>query len=333
MNELQIEVKLTPGSLSTNFDEIKINVSEQMQIYKELEVTEENKADRKKDIAVLRKFLKAIAEKESEIRNLCLAPYNEFKKRSAEIIEIINEPIRIIDNQVKEFEDKQRLLKIAEIKKFYAEQIGELDDNISIDQIYDSKWENATTTMKFIRTDIEDKLNKIRQEVAVISSMQSDKQQDALNSYWMDLNLAKSISMINTYEENKRRILAQEEERKRREQEAALERERQRIREEERAKVREEERIREEERQKALAEETRIREEERLATEKRLMGIKEPTEPIDLEAPFETDESPFVTPEDIQVKAVFTVIGTPFELNQVEMYLNSIGLLFERKDD
>lgn len=335
MNELQIKVDLIPGLISTNFNSIKDDLSVQMQVYKELEVTEENKAERKKDVATLRKMQKAITEKKSEVRNLCLAPYEEFQKQANELAEIINEPIRIIDNQVKEYEDKQRLFKIAEIKKIYAEQVGDLDDNISIDQIYDSKWENSATSMKSIREDISSKLNKIRQEVAVISSIQSDKQQDALNSYWVDLNLAKAVSMINTYEDNKRRILEQEKARKQREEEASLERERQRIRDEERARVREEERIREEERAKAQAEEDKIREEERLATERKLMGIKAPAAPVDLEDPFDVDESelPFVIPGDVNIKAVFTVIGTPFELQQVEMYLNSIGVTYQRRDE
>ncbi len=332
MNELQISVDLKPGSISTNFENVKKALATQMQIYKELEVSEENKAERKKDVATLRKIQKSITDKKSEVRNFCLAPYDEFNRQANELAEIINEPIKIIDSQVKEFEDKQRLLKVAEIKKIFTGYVNELEENISLDQIYDGKWENTATSMKSIREDISARLDKIRSEVSVISSMKSDKQQDALNGYWVDLNLAKAVSLINTYEENKRRILAQEEERKRREEEIAQERERQRIRDEERARVREEERIREEEHRKAAEAEGIIRKEERLATEKRLMSIKEPAAPVDLEAPFIADNDPFVAPGDINVKAVFTVAGTLFELQQVEMYLNSIGLLFERKD-
>lgn len=335
MNDLQIVVDLKPGMISTNFIDIKKSLSTQMQVYKELEVTEENKPERKKDVATLRKMQKSITEKKSEVRNKCLEPYEEFNKLANELAEIINEPIQIIDNQVKEFEDKQRLAKIAEIMKIYSELIGDLADNLPIDKIYDSKWENTATSKKSIREDLTSRIEKVRQEVNVINSMVSDKTPEALEYYWIDLNLARAVDVINSYEEYKKKILAQQEEKQRKDKEAELEKERVRIREEERKRIQEEERIREDERQKAIEDEARIRAEESLATEKKLMGIKVPvvssTVEMDLEAPFTAeDELPFVTVGEI--RSVFTVIGTADELRQVEMYLNSIGLFFERKD-
>ena len=41
-------------------------MAEQMEIYKSLEVTEENKTERKKDIATLRKMIKAVNDKRIE---------------------------------------------------------------------------------------------------------------------------------------------------------------------------------------------------------------------------------------------------------------------------
>ena len=63
MNELQIVVNQQQGTITTNFDEVKETLTEQMAIYKELEVTEENKTERKKDIATLRKMIKAVNSK------------------------------------------------------------------------------------------------------------------------------------------------------------------------------------------------------------------------------------------------------------------------------
>ena len=348
MNELQIVVNQQPGTILTNFSEIRKSLSAQMEVYKELEVTEGNKPERKKDIAVLRKMLKAVTEKESEVRNKCLEPYEEFRRQSNELKEIINEPIGILDNQVKEFEEWQRLQKQEDIKAAFNAIIAgypELIDEIGIIVIYDNRWENATASMKSIKDEMTAKLDKIRNEVILIKSMVSDKTEEALNLFWGDLDITKAVTMINRYEAQKREIQARLEEQQRRDREAELERERQRVRDEEHKRIQAEERIREEERLKAeeaaarireeaAAKEEWIREEERLATEKKLLGIKEqaPAGPVDLEAPFDADELPFVVPGDISVKAVFTVIGNPFELQQVEMYLNSIGVDFRRED-
>ena len=335
MNELLITVNQQPGIISTNFAEIKDALAVQMQVYKELEVTEENKPERKKDIATLRKMQKAVNEKKVEVKNEFMKPYTAFEENVKSLIEIISEPIGILDSQVKEFEERQRLQKQEDIKAAFDVIIAsypDLIDEIGLATIYDNRWENATASMISVREDITARLDKIHNDVALIQSMVSEKAEEALSLFWGDLDITKAVTMINRYEAQKREIQARLEEQQRREKEAELERERQRVRDEERRRIQEEEKIREEERLKAAVEEERIREEERLATEKRLMGIKAPADPVDLEAPFDADELPFVVPGNVYVKAVFTVVGTPFELQQVEMYLNSIGLEFRRED-
>lgn len=338
MNELQIIVNQQQGTITTNFAELEESLAEQMQIYKELEVTEANKPERKKDIATLRKIQKAITEKKSEVRNFCLKPYEEFNERANALAGIIQEPIRIIDSQVKEFEDKQRLQKIEDIKTAFGEMMENyptLSDDIGIAEIYDNRWENISTTPKSIKDEMTTKLNTIRDNVALISSMVSDKTEEALSLFWGDLDVAKAMQMINRYEAQKREIQVRLEEQQRKDKEAEeerqrlarereLEREKQKVRDEEMARIQKEEQIREEERRKAAEAEERIREEERSATEKRLMEAKAPDPVDDLEAPFDIAGN--------EIRTTFIVEGTPEELEQVAMYLNSIGLVWERKD-
>ena len=329
MNELIITVNQQPGIISTNFAEIKDALATQMQVYKELEVTEENKPERKKDIATLRKMQKAVNEKKVKVKSEFMKPYTVFEENVKSLIEIISEPIGILDSQVKEFEEKQRLQKQEDIKEAFSVIIAgypDLIDEIGLVTIYDNRWENATASMKSVREDITARLDKIHNDVALIKSMVSEKAEEALSLFWGDLDITKAVTMINRYEAQKREIQARLEEQQRREKEAELERERQRVRDEERRRIQDEEKIREEERRKAAAEEERIREEERLATEKRLMGIKEPCQQEtifvdDLEAPFTVNE---------YLEARFKVRGSAEELGQVEMYLNSIGVWFER---
>lgn len=338
MNELQIVVDIKPSLISTNFEDIKSTLSEQTQVYKELEVTEDNKVERKKDVATLRKMAKAVNDKKVEVKNEFLKPYEAFERNVKELIKIINEPIGIIDNQVKEFEEKQRLKKQDDIKAaFEAIIVGypTLIDEIGLVNVYDNRWENATASMKSVKDEMTAKLNTIRDNVALISSMVSEKTEEALRLFWGDLDVAKAMQMINRYEAQKREIEARMKAQQEAEKERELERERERVREEERKRIREEERIRdeerrkvaeaeerirEEERAKAATEQERIREEERLATEQRLMSVKEPEPVDDLKAPFDTYE------------ATYIIYGSEEELRQVEMYLNSLGLDYKRRN-
>jgi hypothetical protein len=58
------------------------------------------------------------------------------------------------------------------------------------------------------------------------------------------------------------------------------------------------------------------------------MDIKEPA-PV-FSSPTDDLEAPFDITND-EIRTTFIVEGTPEELDQVAMYLNSIGLVWERK--
>jgi hypothetical protein len=304
MNELQIIVKQQQGKITTNFDEVKEALIEQMEIYKELEVTEDNKTERKKDIATLRKMIKAVNSKRIEVKKECLKPYEVFEKQASELVDIINQPIGILDSQVKEFEDKQRLQKITDINTYFDETITgypELIDEIGLTTIYDNRWENAGASMKSIREDIKAKLDKIQADITLIKSMPSDKTEEALRLYWGDLDVAKAITMINRYEQQKKEIEQRIAEQRKKEQEEAIAREVERARQAEREAIEREKQAE----QKAIEREKQARQEELDA-----MAIKK---------------------QDAEVeKRLYGIEATKEEFEQVEMYLNSLGILFER---
>ena len=297
------------GTIETNFEDVKADLAEQMKIYEELKVTESNKAERRKDVATLRKMSKAVSDKRIEVKNEYMKPYEAFAEKAAELVEIINKPIGTLNGQVKEFEEKQRLEKKAEIKRIYEESIGELVDFVSLEKIYDNKWENVATSLKSVKKDIEDKINEINCNVNTIQGMGSEKENEALDMYYETLDISKAINFISRYEQQKREIEQRMAEQQKIDREREIERERERVREEERARIREEERIREVERQKALEEQERARQAEQEA-----MVIQKLSNISDM------------------VIASYKVQGVPEELEQIEMYMHSIGVDFERID-
>ncbi|HBI71648.1 MAG TPA: hypothetical protein DEG06_05175 [Lachnospiraceae bacterium] len=372
MNELQIRVNQKPGVITTNFEDIKAELSTQMDVYKELEVTEDNKPERKKDIATLRKMKKALDDRRIEVKKEYLKPCDDFEAKVKELTALIDEPIGLIDNQVKVFEEKQKTEKKQDIKDAYQELIGEVGDYLPLDRIYNSKWENVSVTMKSIREEMEEAISSTVMAVTTIKGMSSEAASQALEQYKKDLSLANAIAYVNRYEQQKAEILAREEKKRKEEEERRRRAEEERIRELERKRVAEEARIREEARQKAIEEERqRVAEEERrkaeIEAEKRkqeeekLRAVEQaeakpdPVQTEDnlqeeafeeepfAEEPFVVSDEPFTDePFDVpeeppftveEVKATFTVVGTMDELEQVEMYLNSIGLFFERVDD
>ena len=60
--------------------------------------------------------------------------------------------------------------------------------------------------MKSVKDEMTAKLNTIRDNVALISSMVSDKTVEALRLFWGDLNVTEAVGMINRYEAQKEKF-------------------------------------------------------------------------------------------------------------------------------
>jgi hypothetical protein len=319
MREFEIVVKQEVGTIQTNFEEIKEQLVEQMEIYKSLEVTEENKTERKKDIAVLRKMLKAVSDKRIQTKNDYLKAYEVTDLGFKELTAIINEPINLLDFQVKEFEEKQRQEKISQIKVYFEAKLSEYDFEIDLQQVYDGKWENSSVSLKKIKEEIDTQLFNVSRGLETLKAMSSEKTEQAILNYLGTLDLPTAINLIQRYESQKREIeerlakeKALEEERRikaeqvRREQELELERER--IRKEERERIAVEERIKEEERRKVQEE-----------INARLKADEE-----EKQKALEVKRS-----ESELISKLILITATIEEIEQVKMYMNSIGVEFK----
>jgi len=367
-NELEIKVKQELGIIDFNFSEIKDNLTGMMELYKDAKFTEETSATAKKEAATLKKIKKALSDRRIEVKKEFMKPCDDFETKVKELTALIDEPIELIDKQVQVFEEKKKAEKKLKIQDTYNELIGEVGEYLPFSKIYDSKWENVSVSMKSIKEEIDQVVSSVDMAVNTIKGMNSEVVPKALEMYKQNLSLADAISYINKHEQMKAEILAKEERKRKEEEERKRiteenrikEQERQRVIEDERKRVAEENRIRDEERKK-IAEEERIREDERRKAEEKLRVVEvviatpikevapaldtveeesfdEPfssedisDEPFTVEATEAESELPFVTENEI--RATFTVIGTDDEMEQVEMYLDSIGLLYERKDN
>lgn len=70
MEELKIIALPQLGSIQFNGEELKAGLAGQMEVYKELPVSAENKADRKKDIATLHKMKKTVDDRRKEVKSI-----------------------------------------------------------------------------------------------------------------------------------------------------------------------------------------------------------------------------------------------------------------------
>lgn len=307
MNELTLSIKQNPGSIEMNFDALEEQLDKKLADYKGAVFTEDSKAIAKSEVASLRKLKKDIEDGRKTVKKKWMEPYDQFEKRMKALSAKVDEPINAINDQVQAFEEKRRQEKREEIRQAFdgvAADYEEYRDYISLDKLYDSRWENVSATMKSIKKDLVEKMEAIQTAVTSIKAMRSDKEPDALELYKRTYDLNRAIQMITTYEQNKAEALKREEERRQWEEERRRQAEIERARAAEREAIRREEQVRKEEQEKA-------------------QQVVEQT-PIVAD-----DELPFEQPTT--VTAFYRVVATPEELEEVEMAFNSIGIYFERR--
>lgn len=175
-----------------NYDEIKAEVSAKMQHYKSLVYTDEQIQVAKADRATLNKFITALENKRKEIKKQCLAPYEAFEKELKEIVAIVGEPVKLIDSQVKTFEEQQKQIKLENILLVWN-GIENGPEWLKIEQIFNEKWLNASVKISAVEKEINAKLEQIAKDLETLRNL-PDFSFEAIDEYKRTLDVNKAIS-------------------------------------------------------------------------------------------------------------------------------------------
>ena len=204
-----------PAVLEFNFEDLKKALAERMELYRGLVVTEDGIKAAKQDRADLNKLREAVEAKRKEVKKACMAPYTEFEGRVKELVQLVDAPIAAIDGQLKEYEEKRRAEKRAEIAAIYEETVGELKGILPFERLWRDEWYNTAWSMKKIREAIVAAEGKTASDLEVLSTVESEFAEAVRLKYLeaLDLNAAlaerarlqERAAKLREYEEQRRR--------------------------------------------------------------------------------------------------------------------------------
>lgn len=220
MQEINLLVEQKDGSIETNFEEIKAALAAGLEEYKGMVFTAESQPEAKRTVASLRKLKKAMNDRRIEIKKTFMAPYTNFEAQVKELDKLIDEPIDFISGQIEEFERRRVEAKKAMICEIYTgimAEHGTVMEYLPLDRIYDSRWENSTTTQKAITEAITAHVEHVEKDLDTIRAMESEFEDKGLAKYRATLELSDAITAMNQYQKQKEEILrrqAEEEQRK-----------------------------------------------------------------------------------------------------------------------
>lgn len=169
--ELKIKEITFPEVIEFNFDELKQEIESRVSMYTNLVYTDEQIKQAKSDRANLNKFVKALSDERIKMKKQCLKPYEGFEAKVNELSKIVQEPIALIDKQVREYEEQQKKAKLEKIKEYYSGIENPDLQWLELSAIYNEKWLNASVSMKSIQEEINSRLEQIEKDFETLSNL------------------------------------------------------------------------------------------------------------------------------------------------------------------
>lgn len=188
--ELKIKEVQLPEKIEFNFEELKQELAEKAHDYETMVYTEDQIKEAKADRAKLNNLKKALNDERIRREKEYMAPFNVFKNQINEVIGIIDKPIGIIDQQVKEYDAKRKAEKEDKIRELFDAK--EKPEWLTLEQIFDSKWLNATTTEKKIEGEMDIRLGEIAKNIGILQELQFGF--EALECYKRNLDMGAAVA-------------------------------------------------------------------------------------------------------------------------------------------
>lgn len=189
--ELRVNEITIPEGIEFNYEELKKELTKKVQFYETLVYTEDQLKEAKTDRASLNKLKKALNDERIRREKEYLKPFAEFKEKITELIGIIDKPIQMIDEQVKDFEEKRKQEKRYEIGQVWQET--EHPEWLVLTKIFDDRWLNTSYSMKQVKEDIDEILARISEDTKTIEEL-PEYSIEAADIYKRTLSLSVAIS-------------------------------------------------------------------------------------------------------------------------------------------
>jgi hypothetical protein len=190
--ELRVEPVTFPEVIQFNYEELKAEITSKVEMYKNLVYTGSDQIkDAKADRAALNKLIKAMSDERIRIKKDCLKPYEEFERKIKELTDIVNEPVQLIDKQIKEYEQTLKEEKRKDIEALF-ETIG-FQAFVKLEMIWDEKWLNASVSMKSIEEKMRDRMYQISTDLLTLNRL-SEYAFEAVAVYKETLDMNRSIA-------------------------------------------------------------------------------------------------------------------------------------------
>ena len=227
MEEMQIIIENGGQNGISNYEPLKEWALEHIKSYKGLVVQEDDIASAKADCAKLRKVAKNADGLRISVKKEHEAKIAKTLEQLKEIADIFNSAAADIDAQVKGFDEKRKQEKSAAIGKIYSESVGDMEQFLPLEKIYNEKWMNKGYSISDIEKEIRDKVFSVKENIDAIRMLGTKYESQMISTYLVRFEMAdvlkKKAELEQIDAELERRRKAKEEEQRKNEETQELE--------------------------------------------------------------------------------------------------------------
>jgi hypothetical protein len=208
--ELQI-ISPKPGqkfpTIKWNNEELKKEIAEAVKDYQNVVVTIDTEKDSKALRAKLNKLRTTIDDARKDMKKRVQEPFTIFEQQVKEVQAPIDAAIANLDKQLAEIKVLKQEQKRKDIEERYKR--GQFPEWLTIDQLWDDKWLNATVTIDKIADQIEEKVRIINGNLATIAAL-PEFSYEAEEFYKKSLDFGEAIRKAKEMSEMQKRKAAAE---------------------------------------------------------------------------------------------------------------------------
>lgn len=218
--EFRITTDLAPlrqFQIEANFEETKAWLTENLEPLRTMAVTPESMSQCKQYRASIRKVSARIDESRKMAKAAAQEAYISFEIKCRELTALCEEAANALDVQIKAMEEAAKQEKKNRLVEYFAQVVGDMAEWLTFDDCFNPKWLNATYAESTAWMDINAAIDRCRADLNAIRALHSEFETTLLDEYTRTRN----ISAVLVKNETLGRMKAAEEERKRKDAEAA----------------------------------------------------------------------------------------------------------------
>lgn len=218
--EFSISTDLTPlrnFDIQANFEECQAWLDENLAPYRTMVVTEDGIASAKKYRASIRAVAARIDECRKMAKEAAMQSYKPFEEKCKALTALCDESAANLDGQIKAFDEAKKAEKGERLRAFFNQSVGEMDDYLTFENIFNPRWLNATYAEEQARKDVICEIAKCANAVESLRALHSEFEMTLLDELRRTHDLAaclkrnENLTRIKEFEEARKRMRREQE--------------------------------------------------------------------------------------------------------------------------